>query len=240
MGLADNMPLDAIGDLKRQMRDLERQIREMRAERRLESATIGAGGLTVKGGKIAVVDPVTGATLALLDASGLTVNGNAAFGGNTTIGGNLAVTGTLSLPAGIINNDALAQPVSPKVAHGSGDSFGVTNGSGDVVATATVTVPAGFTRALVIAVASVSAFNTSASHDSLFASAIVDGGGSGWLNPTDVEPSRLTTVTNAATALLTGLGSSFTVQALAATNTANWSAYGGNVANIDATVLFLR
>src|SRR5690606_16349112 len=41
----------------------------------------------------------------------LDVGGTAAFSGDTEIGGNLKVTGTLSLPAGIIDNDALANPV---------------------------------------------------------------------------------------------------------------------------------
>ena len=36
--------------------------------------------------------------------------GSAEFSGNTKIGGSLEVTGTLSLPAGIINNEALASP----------------------------------------------------------------------------------------------------------------------------------
>lgn len=44
------------GYLMRRFADIERQIREMRADRRLESASIGSGGLTVKGGSITVKD----------------------------------------------------------------------------------------------------------------------------------------------------------------------------------------
>lgn len=44
------------GSLMRRLADLERQIREMQASRRLEAATIGVGGLTVKGGTISVKD----------------------------------------------------------------------------------------------------------------------------------------------------------------------------------------
>lgn len=37
------------GDIMRRLRQLEAELREMRSSRRLESSTIGAGGLTVKG-----------------------------------------------------------------------------------------------------------------------------------------------------------------------------------------------
>lgn len=42
--------------ISRRLTDLERQMRELQAGRRLEAATIGAGGLTVKGGSIRVLD----------------------------------------------------------------------------------------------------------------------------------------------------------------------------------------
>lgn len=53
------LPSDMIasqGDVMRRLVDLEREVRELRAERRLESATIGRGGITVRGGAIRAVD----------------------------------------------------------------------------------------------------------------------------------------------------------------------------------------
>src|SRR5690348_8704016 len=67
MALADNMPRDAVGDLKRQIRDLERAVREMRAERRLESSTIGSGGLALTGGSI----KVDGGDVVMLNEAGV-------------------------------------------------------------------------------------------------------------------------------------------------------------------------
>lgn len=62
------------GDIYRRLRDLERQLDELRGARRLEAASIGAGGLTVKGGMLsieddgtlAVIDPTTGRAVAVL------------------------------------------------------------------------------------------------------------------------------------------------------------------------------
>lgn len=62
--------------LVRRVVDLERQVRELQAGRRLEAATIGAGGLTVAGGTIRVLDgsggsiELGGGVLAVKDAAG--------------------------------------------------------------------------------------------------------------------------------------------------------------------------
>jgi hypothetical protein len=42
--------------LLRRLADLERQVKELAAARRLEAATIGAGGITIKGGALRVLD----------------------------------------------------------------------------------------------------------------------------------------------------------------------------------------
>jgi hypothetical protein len=44
------------GDVSRRLRDLERQVQQMSTARRLEAASIGQGGLTVKGGQIVILD----------------------------------------------------------------------------------------------------------------------------------------------------------------------------------------
>lgn len=44
------------GDVMRRIAALEAQVREMQAGRRLEAATIGQGGITLKGGSVKVVD----------------------------------------------------------------------------------------------------------------------------------------------------------------------------------------
>lgn len=42
--------------IMRRLADLERQVREMAAGRRLEAASVGAGGITIKGGSLRVLD----------------------------------------------------------------------------------------------------------------------------------------------------------------------------------------
>lgn len=54
------------GDIMRRMRELERKVRELTAGRRLESASIGAGGLIVRGGNIDVQE----GSMRLLDSGG--------------------------------------------------------------------------------------------------------------------------------------------------------------------------
>ncbi|MFV2094815.1 hypothetical protein ACFHW1_04900 [Micromonospora sp. LOL_014] len=44
------------GDVMRRLRDLERQMRELQAGRRLQAATIGAGGIAIRGGSLRTLD----------------------------------------------------------------------------------------------------------------------------------------------------------------------------------------
>ncbi|MFI6162233.1 hypothetical protein ACIA59_20105 [Micromonospora haikouensis] len=57
---ADQVETSAIGALMRKVANLERAIRELRAARRLEAASIGAGGLTIRSGGAAVVEDTDG------------------------------------------------------------------------------------------------------------------------------------------------------------------------------------
>lgn len=61
------------GDLMRRIRDLERKVQRMETARRLESASIGEGGLTVKGGAIVVLDD-DGEERARLSTEGLSLH----------------------------------------------------------------------------------------------------------------------------------------------------------------------
>ena len=85
-------------------------------------------------------------TLRILD--NLAVDGSATFAGDTEIGGNARITGTLSLPAGIIDNEALANPFGASLVDAEGTNFGITTTYIDYVVESLV-VPVGFTRALV-------------------------------------------------------------------------------------------
>lgn len=71
--------------------------------------------------------------------------------GELDVTGPMVVGGTLSLPAGIIGNAALANPVSPSQFYLSTSGTSLPNATWTTVASQTLTVPTGFTKVLVIA-----------------------------------------------------------------------------------------
>ena len=79
----------------------------------------------------------------------LGVTGDATFSGDTSIGGNAAITGTLSLPAGIIDNAALASPVVPGYVDIASTVTFTAGGSYYDGTQIDITVPAGISRLLV-------------------------------------------------------------------------------------------
>lgn len=62
------------GDVMYRLKDLERQIQDLQTARRLESASIGTGGLRVKGGRIRIQDEQGNDTL-VLSTDGLSLAG---------------------------------------------------------------------------------------------------------------------------------------------------------------------
>lgn len=111
--------------------------------------------------------------------SSLTVNGDTDItgdlttSGNTVIGGNASITGTLSLPAGIIDNDALANPVSFDSDRDGTSGFGVTTSEVSFTSSS-CTVPAGFTDAHVTAIASCGVGNGTGSTQYIYCRVRVD------------------------------------------------------------------
>lgn len=140
-------------------------------------------------------------------------------------------------------NSMLASPVLTTVHHAEADSFAIGNGANVAKATVTVTVPAGYTKAQVTAFAMVNGFNTASAEDQLFCVAYIQSDTSrGWSASQHVAVGKAVSLNNTATAQLTGLtgGSTFTVKAATSTSNFNWPADSGNVANIDATILWTR
>jgi hypothetical protein len=178
--------------------------------------------------------------------STINVDGDATFNGDTTIGGNAAITGTLSLPAGIIDNDALANPVVPGGVWQTASNFTVTPDWADIINT-NVTVPAGVTSATIAAEGRVTAFMNQDSPDNVdylyahlwvasassdyYPLAVTDNGGSG---------------TNHVFrhAILTGLtpGSTVNFTLQARTDFETWTnpSSPGNIAKLGATILWYR
>ena len=165
---------------------------------------------------------VDGATRNLIIDQGEVQSGNYVAGsagwalkptGDAEFSGNVAIEGTLSLPAGIINNAALASPVVPGNFDNSTTGWAPTAGW-TTIASATLTVPAGFTKAAVTAFAYSYLYYTAAGSGIVMTRAVI--GGAAGDNDERNATNGVYVVGNASSAaLLTGLtgGNTFTAQA---------------------------
>lgn len=146
-------------DLRDEMRKLQEGLRVLRNR----SPFFGTGIMPMDGG-LQSENYIAGEQGYRFDDQGnVDFDGTARFGGNTTIGGNATITGTLSLPAGIIDNDALSEPVIPRSRSVVADNFTVVITAFTTVIDTSITVPAGCTRMQFIATGRVTAFYNNAS-----------------------------------------------------------------------------
>jgi hypothetical protein len=204
------------GWIGRKFQDLERQLNELRAANPF--ATMG-------------VKPMP---------DGLVVEGYETVNGPLLINGPATITGALNLPAGIIGNDALANPMIVEASSNYLNNYAVGTTS-TVRATVTLAVPDGFTSAVVMTNAAGMAQNSTGTVDYLYVQAVVDGVNGGEM------------YTSAGAGLAVGIASPFnttiygltdgqliTVSVATRTGFATWSASTANQANIYATVLYFR
>lgn len=215
------VPIDTSA-LNRRISALEAQVRALQGARSLAAATISEGGLTIR----------DGGDLTIRDGGELHVDGLSTFGGD------MRVTGTLSLPAGVIDNDALASPADFARSGGGVGGFTVTTAGVDV-ASQTLAVPKGYSRAIVFAIATASCRNTGTGLDYLYVGAKI---GSTTPNATfvGVAPGSWGTAAGSATRVISGLaGGTITVTANIRAQVAAWSD-ASNSANVDVLGIFLR
>ena len=90
---------------------------------------------------------------------GMFIDSSLTVGGSLDVTGPMVVGGTLSLPAGIIDNDALTSPTKSQMVQTDATNFALTTTYTTKV-TSTITVPAGFTAAVIAITGRVLAFNT--------------------------------------------------------------------------------
>jgi len=213
----------------RRFKDLEQQVTRI-----LNASPFTGTGMSIPAPGVVQVDGE-------LDVNGpIDVHGAANFDGNTTIGGNAAITGTLSLPAGIINNDALANPVVPQsVWKGTTSNFGLAVSWSTLVSQA-LTVPSGVNSAQVIGFVRLVATNTTASKDYLYSDFDIAGQSSGGF-ATPVDPGDPGTSFCSFARTLTGLtpGGTVTLTASGSTGFASWASTN-NVCQISASVTWYR
>jgi len=230
MALADNMPRDAIGDLKRDIRDLERAVREMRAERRLDSATISA-------------EPGKGIRVADFNGTDFAHPGTT---GNY-FGGDGMVINQAYFRGGIVGNDALTNPVVPGSVWQQASGFTVSPAWNTVI-NYNLTVPAGVTSAAIDARARVTAYynnpGTGTGVDYLYGVLYVGSADSDYypLAVTDNGGSGTNQVFRSV--ILTGLtpGDSVNFQYQVSSDFATWTAptSPGNKAKLGASVQWYR
>ena len=225
----DAVDPSGFGGAEERMRILEAKVAALQHAAFSEFVSIGLDGMKIKNG-------------GSLDVSGdLDVGGTADFSGDTTIGGNLAVTGTLSLPAGIINNDALTNPVLFDGGGGAVTNFAVST-THATLGTVTKTVPAGCTKMASFCWGGVTAVNSRTVLDFLFAQVFIESfdGNPLWA---PVDPDGGSGHTSASKyGILTGLtpGATVTHGLRAWANGGTWSASVSNVADLQLIVLWGR
>lgn len=149
--------------------------------------------------------------------------------------------GELLLRPGSIGNETLTNPVFGDVdSGGSGVNFSVSTTS-SAKYSGTIGVPTGFTRAVVLCSASVTAYNGTASFDYLTVQAAVNGVSGGSIS-VPVNSGEANGVTANRTSVLNGLtgGSTISVQAFAGTTVGTWPVDVTNIATVNALAIFTR
>lgn len=207
---------------------LERRIEALERGAPLRSGGVGAGGITIKGG-----------SLRILAGGNLEVDGDASFTGDTNIGGNLSVVGTLSLPAGIINNDALANPLQLAEAEGDADGFSIGEAATNVVS-CQIPVPSGFTRALVVANGTCTAYNAGDTTSVVYSRVYVRGNYGRRLSASASPEARRTSMSPMKQDVLTGLSGGSITCTLEMSATVALGPANANGASLNAYAIFSR
>ena len=219
----------------REMQTMRRELNELRA-----ANVFGLTGIKPKDGGTDLDGFVN--INGQLDVNGdATVDGPLTVNGNSVFNGAMSIAGALNLPAGIIGNDALANPSTSVASHAQADSFSITTGANVEKLRATITVPAGFTKAAVYGTATMSVYNNSGSLDSCYLAFRVNGGQIGWSNQVGAPASQRVLAVAAGSGIITGLnGGTIYVSADASTGVNAWNVDNNNTINIDALVTFYR
>lgn len=201
---------------------------------RQEIAAAARGGIGLH------VDGVTGN---LIIDKGEVQSGNYAAG---SAGWALMPTGdaefnNLTLRAGIIGNDALANPtIFGSVGASSTGALAVTTAGADVVPQS-ITIPAGFTRATILCITDATIANTSGTGDYAYVSASINSLAGGEVSSW-VANGFAVGISSSAIRSLTGLtpGGTIPVAGHLRTGTVNFPAQTATSVNVNAIALFLR
>ena len=208
------------------------RITELERGAPLNNGGVGAGGITVRGGSIRILEGGN------LEVDGATaVGGELDVTGDATFSGKMKIAGTLELPAGIIGNDALASPADFNRTGGAAvGGFSIPT-TGTLVGVKEIPVPPGYSQAIVMCVAHGAGKNGGAGIDYLYVGAQI-----GSVTPNSsfaqADAGRYANASASATRLLTDLnGGTIEVAIRMRTQEATWT---NGAANLDAIAIFLR
>lgn len=163
-------------------------------------------------------------------------------------GGAVAIEGTLSLPGGIIGNEALASPVAFRSTFANANAFSLSplSGGDATVCSSTITVPEGFTTALVQAISLGYAYNTTATLTYGYLRTYVETPDESWWSRRLLEVMTASggsaSLTVPCLQALTNLtpGSQITVRSTMNSDTISVPAHASNGVTITASALFGR
>lgn len=206
----------------RRVQDLERTVKELAA-----ANPFGTMGLRPRDGGTEFDGYVT-------------INGPLTVSGESQISGSLSIEGPLHLQPGSVENDALTNPVEIGTASNGINNYAIDTTS-TVRATVTLTVPEGFTQAVVTANPTAMGHNSTATPDYLYVMAVVQGisGGELYTSATAGLGAGLAAPFHTTLTGLTG-GQAITVGVATRAGLNPWPASTANQANIYATAIFLR
>jgi hypothetical protein len=169
----------------------------------------------------------------------LEVNGTMDVAGDAEFTGNMKIGGTLDLPAGIIGNEALTDPLIVSTSGVSQNNFSL-GPSSTVYAGGTVTIPAGYSKASVLCMVVGGGMNSTAGLDYVYVAASINGVAGGE-TPQSTDAGRYATASANGIRSLTGLnGGTITLGCQMRTNGGTWTASTSTFANMNAVIYFTR
>jgi len=170
------------------------------------------------------------------------VDGTLNVVGNLNVTGPMVVGGTLSLPNGIVDNAALASPVVPQGIYAISSTGFALSTTPVTLETVTITVPAGFTSAVVFCASRVYATNPNASDDYLYVRTYIAGAYANGFPLLTAQAYGSNVNIAPYSQVLTGLtpGGTFTVSVSAYTAYYAWAANASNAADMSGNILWFR
>jgi hypothetical protein len=128
----------------------------------------------------------------------------------------------------------------PLPVHSGASNFGLATGANVEILRSTITVPTGYTQAQISVAATIHVLNSTAAVDDAYLTVTINGGSIGASSQNTAGAGWGTSLTATGVGVLTGLGATFYVSAMASSGAAAWAVNTVNFVNLDTTVTFLR